>query len=299
MNENRGNAPAGWYPVQRGERYWDGTEWTQHTRPVPPPSTAPPSDAGSPTHTIRLRDANVSSPAEVQWSPTTWDPTDQDSDIDRPQAPAVAESATGPKARRASGKILAVAVVVALLLAGGGAVAYSLNERHVSEAHKRAQAQARAATAKRTAEAAAAKTAELKRERHVYQACRSELMPLYNSLRSINSRLNVGLTQTDLGSAVGEASIAYDRIHIHKLGDGACLSAGAKMEDAFNQYVTTSSTWNDCITDIYCDTDTITPGMQRKWAVATRDLGQAQHIMQGLNPDSPRLKRDAAGTIGT
>src|SRR4051794_40050548 len=102
MNENRGNATAGWYPVQGGERYWDGMEWTQHTRPVPPPSTPPPSDAASPTHTTPLRDENVSPPAEVQWSPTTWDPADQDPNIDRPQAPAVAGSLAGPKARRAS-----------------------------------------------------------------------------------------------------------------------------------------------------------------------------------------------------
>lgn len=36
------NAPAGWYPQQDGsERWWDGQAWSAHSRPVPPPPTAP------------------------------------------------------------------------------------------------------------------------------------------------------------------------------------------------------------------------------------------------------------------
>lgn len=30
--------PAGWYPSQGGERYWDGNAWTDHVRPTQPPS---------------------------------------------------------------------------------------------------------------------------------------------------------------------------------------------------------------------------------------------------------------------
>jgi TM2 domain-containing membrane protein YozV len=36
------NAPAGWYPQQDGsERWWDGQAWSAHSRPMPPPPTAP------------------------------------------------------------------------------------------------------------------------------------------------------------------------------------------------------------------------------------------------------------------
>jgi len=28
-------APPGWYPVDGVQRYWDGTEWTDHVAPVP------------------------------------------------------------------------------------------------------------------------------------------------------------------------------------------------------------------------------------------------------------------------
>lgn len=37
--------PAGWYPANGVERWWDGNAWTEHTRPlagaVPPPAAAP------------------------------------------------------------------------------------------------------------------------------------------------------------------------------------------------------------------------------------------------------------------
>lgn len=34
--------PAGWYPSDHGERYWDGTAWTAHTRPAPQFAAGPP-----------------------------------------------------------------------------------------------------------------------------------------------------------------------------------------------------------------------------------------------------------------
>lgn len=34
--------PPGWYPNGAGQRYWDGTGWTEHTRPAIPPAGGPP-----------------------------------------------------------------------------------------------------------------------------------------------------------------------------------------------------------------------------------------------------------------
>lgn len=52
--------PAGWYPQGDGERYWDGTQWTDQTRPTSGPGGAPPpaahGQAGAPPkkkHTVR------------------------------------------------------------------------------------------------------------------------------------------------------------------------------------------------------------------------------------------------------
>jgi hypothetical protein len=65
---NQGNPPPNWYPDPRGEaelRYWDGSQWTEHThsgqqagggetvaaqvpQSAPPPSTAPPPQSAPP-----------------------------------------------------------------------------------------------------------------------------------------------------------------------------------------------------------------------------------------------------------
>src|SRR4051812_6234506 len=34
------NAPAGWYPVDGGQRYWNGAQWTADFRPDPVPAAA-------------------------------------------------------------------------------------------------------------------------------------------------------------------------------------------------------------------------------------------------------------------
>ena len=49
-----GSTPAGWYPDgQGGERWWDGNQWTDQTRPLtappePPPPPTPPSEPEMP-----------------------------------------------------------------------------------------------------------------------------------------------------------------------------------------------------------------------------------------------------------
>lgn len=58
---NQGNPPPNWYPDPKGEaelRYWDGSQWTEHTHAgqsaaapapaAPPPSTAPPPQSPPP-----------------------------------------------------------------------------------------------------------------------------------------------------------------------------------------------------------------------------------------------------------
>lgn len=35
------NADPGWYPVDAGQRYWDGAAWTDEVRPTPLGTTAP------------------------------------------------------------------------------------------------------------------------------------------------------------------------------------------------------------------------------------------------------------------
>jgi TM2 domain-containing membrane protein YozV len=38
--------PAGWYPHEGGQRYWDGHAWTDHTAPAPSAAPMPPHQYG-------------------------------------------------------------------------------------------------------------------------------------------------------------------------------------------------------------------------------------------------------------
>jgi hypothetical protein len=49
--------PPGWYPVDGGLRWWDGSQWTEHAQPGAP-------DAGAPGRGVVLTDARVNA-AEV------------------------------------------------------------------------------------------------------------------------------------------------------------------------------------------------------------------------------------------
>src|SRR5947208_603743 len=49
MSDDNGT-PAGWYPSEGGERYWNGSAWTEQTRPVGQQQAAPVAYAQPPGH---------------------------------------------------------------------------------------------------------------------------------------------------------------------------------------------------------------------------------------------------------
>uniref|UniRef100_UPI001877B457 DUF2510 domain-containing protein n=2 Tax=Nocardioides lijunqiniae TaxID=2760832 RepID=UPI001877B457 len=52
---NQPSTPAGWYPDgQGGQRWWDGTRWTEHTMPAP--GATPPSPPAAPAQPERPAD---------------------------------------------------------------------------------------------------------------------------------------------------------------------------------------------------------------------------------------------------
>lgn len=112
--------------------------------------------------------------------------------------------------------------------------------------------------------------------------CRQAVGPLINALRNTSSRLNVGLTFDDYSDQVGEVSIAYGRIPFNRMELRCISDAGLKAEKAFNSYTEAYNDWNDCIADLYCDIDSIDPGLQEKWQAAERQLRQARAGLAGL-----------------
>jgi hypothetical protein len=123
------NPPPNWYPDPRGEaelRYWDGSQWTEHTHSgqpaaapaAPPPAAAPPPQAAPPSGPPA-----AGTPTAAGYGPAPGGP-----------APGPAPAAPGPAGPGPSGgggsklpliigavlAVVVVGVILALVLGGGG-----------------------------------------------------------------------------------------------------------------------------------------------------------------------------------
>jgi len=106
--------------------------------------------------------------------------------------------------------------------------------------------------------------------------CPDEVVEFVETLEDLDSRLNVGLNFQAYSERVGDSRVAYDRIDIQDLGSGCIDHVGSPAEDAMNAYIRAYNTWNDCIGDIDCDNDSITPDLQAEWAEATELVEDAR-----------------------
>ena len=113
----------------------------------------------------------------------------------------------------------------------------------------------------------------------VRPVCPKSIVRFVNALQELDSRLDVGLTFAAYGDKVGDASVAYDRIPFKKLDLECTLRVGVPAERALNLYIEANNIWNDCIGNIYCSNDSITPKLQRKWAQATTKIRQARRAL--------------------
>ena len=107
--------------------------------------------------------------------------------------------------------------------------------------------------------------------------CPRPMIRFIDALRELDSRLGVGLNFSAYSDKVGNAKVAYDRIPFKKLDLDCITKVGVSAEKALNLYVDAYNIWNDCIGDIYCSNDSITPKLQRKWAQATAKIQQARN----------------------
>ena len=125
--------------------------------------------------------------------------------------------------------------------------------------------------------------AEAKAEAQKAQAkCQAQTQPLMRELEAIDSRLDVGMTQPDYNTALGDVSIAYDALPVGRL-DPNCLTVAVQLEGAFNRYIRANNDWSDCIDDLYCDLDAdALPGIREHWSAANRLLAKAERRLARL-----------------
>lgn len=116
----------------------------------------------------------------------------------------------------------------------------------------------------------------------LFSECKGQTGPFIRALGDLDSRLGVGMNFSEYGAAVGDARVSYDKIRFQRL-DPVCTSqVGVPAEDALNAYMRAYTTWNDCIGDLYCSNDSITPSLQGEWAKATRKLAQARRGLANI-----------------
>jgi hypothetical protein len=103
-----------------------------------------------------------------------------------------------------------------------------------------------------------------------------QLRPFLGSMARLRDDLTRGLSYDDyLGEVQGVRSV-YARIDPDKLTAGCLLAAGGPAEHALNLYIDATNAWGDCLATVSCDTHSIEPKLQRKWALAARRLTIAQ-----------------------
>lgn len=106
--------------------------------------------------------------------------------------------------------------------------------------------------------------------------CPAEMETLVDALQELDSRLTVGLSFQDYSDRVGDVQVAYDQLDVDDLGLDCLEDVGVQAEKALIAYVDAYNIWNDCISDVDCINDSITPDLQAKWAEATEFIEEAR-----------------------
>jgi hypothetical protein len=109
-------------------------------------------------------------------------------------------------------------------------------------------------------------------------SCR-RLRPLLGSMAKLRDDLARGLSYDDYLREVQQVRAAYARLDAEKLTAGCLLASGGPAERALNLYIDATNAWGDCLATVACDTHSVEPKLQRKWARAAHQLAAAQ---QGL-----------------
>lgn len=171
--------------------------------------------------------------------------------------------------------IVAAVVGGMLLVAGCG---QSAEEKQQEEARARAVLEARRERRERAHDLA------------VFTTCSGAFSDLEDAVGELDSRLAVGLNFESYGTAVADVRVAYDKtdydhIDLAPADRLSCLGGvGVPLEKALNQYVAAYTRWNDCIQDLYCDTDSIDGELQSHWTKATRAAEKARANLEDLAP---------------
>lgn len=168
--------------------------------------------------------------------------------------------------------IVAPLLVLALILPGCGDEQTSAAGTGERVGHT---AQAATADAPATSGAPSGELAVAKR-------CRRSLGDFLDSMESLNNSLAVGLSYDAYLSAVNHVRSAYAPIEADRIPLLCLTQVAGLAEKALNTYIDGANAWGDCLASASCDSESIEPGLQRRWATASAALSAAQENLQNL-----------------
>jgi hypothetical protein len=112
--------------------------------------------------------------------------------------------------------------------------------------------------------------------------CKTVLGDLVVELADLDGRLGSGVLYADYSKQVGDASSAYEQADIKSLSYLCVQKVGMPSEKALNAYMRASDTWNNCLTNLWCSTDSIEADLQLEWATATLSIDTAEANLEAL-----------------
>jgi hypothetical protein len=107
-----------------------------------------------------------------------------------------------------------------------------------------------------------------------------QLRPFVGSMASLRDDLARGLSYDDYLREVQQVRSVYAHIDAGKLSAGCLLASGSAAERALNLYIDATNTWGDCLATASCNTRSVEPRLQRKWALAAQQVTTAQQSLR-------------------
>jgi hypothetical protein len=104
--------------------------------------------------------------------------------------------------------------------------------------------------------------------------------PFLGSMAKLRDDLARGLSYDDYLREVRGVRSVYARIDADKLPAGCLFAAGGPAERALNLYIDATNAWGDCLATVSCNTRSVEPKLQRKWALAAHQVTTAQRGMR-------------------
>jgi hypothetical protein len=106
--------------------------------------------------------------------------------------------------------------------------------------------------------------------------CRAQLGGFVGSMARLRDELARGLDYDAYLGGVRATRVIYAAIRPQRVPAACLLASGGPAERAFNLYIDAANAWGDCLATVACDTHGVEPRLQRKWALAARQLSLAQ-----------------------